>query len=247
MPAVRLAGFDPVVAALEERPNAINDEIRTHLALDPMVIADLGGANADSEPNPNVMYELGLRHAFNLPVVMLAWKNQSLPFDISNQRVIMSNRGLADVEVNRSRIVAFISAAVDGDYYRPMNAVQVAATLAIAATTEGNEVLKALVKEVEALRDKVQRPTTKVKKKKKKKKSQPTAPKQRTVGEGFADKSRRKHVHAAFLASGGSERQWAKLLNRHTTSELHTEMRKWGVGEWVEYTVSELKREADQS
>ena len=90
-PAVVQAGYDPVLAASEEKPNAINDEIRQHLALDPMVVVDLGGMHPDDAPNPNVMYELGIRHAMNLPLVMLAWAKQKLPFDIANQRVISLN------------------------------------------------------------------------------------------------------------------------------------------------------------
>jgi len=42
-PAVIEADYDPILAAAEEQPGAINDEIRTHLAIDPMVVADLGG------------------------------------------------------------------------------------------------------------------------------------------------------------------------------------------------------------
>src|ERR1043166_5702308 len=65
--AVSEAGFEPILAAAENRPNAINDEIRTHLAFDRMVVVDLGGISPEAEPNPNVMYELGIRHALDLP------------------------------------------------------------------------------------------------------------------------------------------------------------------------------------
>src|SRR3954466_10487539 len=66
-PAIIEAGYEPKLSAAEEQPGAINDEIRTHLALDPMVVVDLGGAEPEDEPNPNVMYELGIRHALGLP------------------------------------------------------------------------------------------------------------------------------------------------------------------------------------
>jgi hypothetical protein len=66
--AVIDAGYEPILAATEDRPNAINDEIRTHLAFDPMVVVDLGGMSHLVEPNPNVMYELRIRHALNLPL-----------------------------------------------------------------------------------------------------------------------------------------------------------------------------------
>src|SRR6266404_134773 len=73
--AVTSAGYMPILSATEERPNAINDEIRAHLSFDPMVVVDLGGFEPDADPNPNVMYELGIRHALSLPLVMMAWQN----------------------------------------------------------------------------------------------------------------------------------------------------------------------------
>jgi hypothetical protein len=90
--AVSSAGYIPILSATEERPNAINDEIRAHLAFDPMVVVDLGGIDPDVDPNPNVMYELGIRHALSLPLVMMAWQNQRLPFDVGNQRVIVESQ-----------------------------------------------------------------------------------------------------------------------------------------------------------
>ena len=66
-----------------------------------MVIVDLGGRNPDDAPNPNVMYELGIRHAFGLPLVIMAWEGQRLPFDVSNQRAIMTRRDFMDIEPTR--------------------------------------------------------------------------------------------------------------------------------------------------
>jgi hypothetical protein len=40
-PALVELGYEPVLAAAEEQPGAINDEIRTHLAIDPMVVVDV--------------------------------------------------------------------------------------------------------------------------------------------------------------------------------------------------------------
>ena len=40
------------MAAAEEQPGAINDEIRAHLALDEMVVVDLGGMRPEDDPNP---------------------------------------------------------------------------------------------------------------------------------------------------------------------------------------------------
>ena len=75
-PAVRSSGLEPVLSASEEQPSAINDEIRAHLTFDPMVVVDLGCIRPDDPPNPNVMYELGIRHAFGLPLVIMATRTE---------------------------------------------------------------------------------------------------------------------------------------------------------------------------
>src|SRR6266568_7903009 len=152
-PAVVEAGFAPVLAAAEEQPGAINDEIRTHLALDPMVVIDLGGAEPEDEPNPNVMYELGIRHALSLPLVIMAWKGQRLPFDVSNQRVITEDRDLVDLDANKKKLVTFIHAAQQGKFYRPMEAVGRMATIQAASESLGEDsLLRALAQEVRDLR-----------------------------------------------------------------------------------------------
>jgi hypothetical protein len=97
-------GYEPILAKDIDEPNAINDEIRGHLIFDPMVIVDLGGMGPLDLPNPNVMYELGIRHALDRAVVLLAWEGQRLPFDISNQRALISERGLIDVDPTRRRL-----------------------------------------------------------------------------------------------------------------------------------------------
>lgn len=128
-PAVLEAGYVPKISRTEEKPSAINDEIREHLVFDPMVVCDLGGRVPEDPPNPNVMYELGIRHAFGFPHVVMAWKGQPLPFDVGNQRAIMEARRLIDIEPTKRRLKTFIESAVRGDFYRPMEAVGLTAAL----------------------------------------------------------------------------------------------------------------------
>lgn len=204
-PAVRSANYEPVLSATEQRPNAINDEIRAHLAFDPMVVVDLGGVTADVDPNPNVMYELGIRHALDMPLVLLAWEGQRLPFDINNQRVVMEQRDMMSIEVNRAKLLAFIQAAELGHYYRPMQAVGRVAALDVAAETLGRRsLLGKLVDEVRQMRHLIgQAP---------KATATPKPAKSVTIKEAIGMANRRRKIHARFIADGGTEAQWALLM-----------------------------------
>jgi len=205
-PAVIEAGYDPILAAAEEQPGAINDEIRTHLAIDPMVVIDLGGTEPEDDPNPNVMYELGIRHALGLPLVMMAWKGQRLPFDVGNQRVIMEDRDLINLELNRKKIVSFIQAAKQGRYYRPMEAVSRLATIQAASESLGEDsILRALVQEIRDLRTNLTT-TAHYRGLRRKKEVIPTI---KTMLQG---KVFRKELYPHFVEHGGDTKTWAQFL-----------------------------------
>lgn len=204
-PGVRAAGFEPILAAAQDRPNAINDEIRAHLAFDPMVVVDLGGQTPDVEPNPNVMYELGIRHAFNLPHVIMACEGQRLPFDISNQRAIMERRELIDVDVNRDRLAKFIEQASLNNYYRPMDAVTRAATLELAEDKlRSGSLLGVLVEEFRDLRSRLTSTNTDQKR---------TNSRSVKLREVMGGKSSRNPLYKQFLAAGGTLHQWSQIMN----------------------------------
>lgn len=235
-PAISTAGYEPKLAAAEERPSAINDEIRAHLAFDPMVVVDLGGSSADSEPNPNVMYELGIRHALGLPLVMMAWKGQRLPFDVGNQRVIMEARELLDLETNRTKLVNFIHAAAAGHYYRPMEAVGRVATLDAASATLGEDsLLGALVREVRELRatvltSSVVRP---------RRAFMPSVPNVKKI---LRDKAFRKELYPLFVATGGTPRQWSQLLKQQFPLDMQDKVMQWDAEQWKAFVTDQARQ-----
>jgi hypothetical protein len=61
----------------------ITRQIIQHIVEDELVIADL------TESNPNVYYELALRHAIKKPFVQILAGEDALPFDVADQRTIM--------------------------------------------------------------------------------------------------------------------------------------------------------------
>jgi hypothetical protein len=63
-------------------PGIITSQVIQRIIDDPLVIADLSGHN------PNVMYELALRHALQKPVVQLIDSHDRIPFDVASNRTI---------------------------------------------------------------------------------------------------------------------------------------------------------------
>lgn len=237
-PAVKEAGYEPILAATEEQPGAINDEIRAHLAVDPMVVVDLGGAEPEDDPNPNVMYELGIRHALGLPLVMMAWKGQRLPFDVGNQRVIMEDRDLVDLDLNRKKIVSFIRAAEQGRYYRPMDAVSRLATIEAASESLAEDsLLRALAQEVRELRSTL---TTTIHPRKLRR----LQDKGIQIKHLIAGKLFRKELYPHFIASGGTPQAWPRLLKRPVSPEEIEQWQNWGADDWKAYVAAVAKESA---
>lgn len=81
-PALNEFGFSVVRADNISTPGMITSQIIEHIVNARLVIADL------SYHNPNVFYELSLRHTVNLPTIHLIRKSDTIPFDLNNFRTI---------------------------------------------------------------------------------------------------------------------------------------------------------------
>lgn len=87
-PACLLAGFEPLKADDILNTNYIAIDIIRKLLNSEMAICDL------SSRNPNVLYELGIRQAFNRPVTLIKDSNTQRVFDISGFRDIEYDENL---------------------------------------------------------------------------------------------------------------------------------------------------------
>lgn len=95
-PACMKAGFKPIRADEEVKTNYIVVDIIRKILDSEMVLCDL------SAKNPNVLYELGLRQAFNRKVVLIKDKKTNRIFDIQGLRTIDYDENLRIDEVNKS-------------------------------------------------------------------------------------------------------------------------------------------------
>jgi hypothetical protein len=80
--AIHPLGYHALRSDHIAKPGRITDQVIKHVVSDALVIADLSGHN------PNVFYELAIRHAVNKPVIQLSRKGESLPFDVAQERTI---------------------------------------------------------------------------------------------------------------------------------------------------------------
>jgi len=86
----------------------ITSQVIQHVVEDQLVIADL------TERNPNVFYELAIRHAIRKPLVQLIKKGEQIPFDVAGTRTIhVDHQNLDSVEEAKTEIVAQIKSLED--------------------------------------------------------------------------------------------------------------------------------------
>lgn len=99
-PVLLESGFkheDIIVAHQMKDSGSINTQLITRIIEDELCIVNLTGLN------PNVMYELAIRHAVGKPVVIIAENGTKLPFDIVDQRTIFyHNTMLGAVQLKES-------------------------------------------------------------------------------------------------------------------------------------------------
>lgn len=101
--------FDILRADQIDKPGSITKQVIGLLIDCDLVVADI------TTRNPNVLYELGVRHAVNRPTVTLCSKDEKLPFDIADQRTIFYD--LSDMESHAETIERIKRSAKNLEHY----------------------------------------------------------------------------------------------------------------------------------
>jgi hypothetical protein len=116
-PAAKEIGLKAVRADELAAPGRITNQIIDHLLHARSAVADLTGRN------PNVFYELGVRHMADLSVALIvAHDEPALPFDLAQMRVIRyDHTNLDSAELCRKTLVDHLRAGLEGAVDSPIS------------------------------------------------------------------------------------------------------------------------------
>ena len=102
-PAVAECGYNAIRADEIDKPGIITSQVIQHVVNDRLVIADL------TERNPNVFYELAIRHAISKTFIQIMKKGEQLPFDVAATRTIfVDHQDLDNVAAAKTAIAGQI-------------------------------------------------------------------------------------------------------------------------------------------
>lgn len=93
-------GYEVIRADEISQPGSITLQVLERVLQSELVVADLTGHN------PNVFYELAVRHASEKPVIHVIQSGQKIPFDIADLRAIFIDTDLEGAERSRNDLAA---------------------------------------------------------------------------------------------------------------------------------------------
>jgi hypothetical protein len=115
-PAAQALGLTAIRADKIAKPGEITRQVIEHVVGARASVVDL------TEANPNVYYEMAVRHTARLPTVLIAQEGEILPFDIAQMRTIFfDHRSLKSAADCRQQIEQHLTEAMSGEVDSPIS------------------------------------------------------------------------------------------------------------------------------
>lgn len=138
------------VVRADKMPNSglITKTIIEQIISADLVIADLTGSN------PNVFYELAIRHSYRKPAIQIIKGAMNIPFDVANMRTISYETTLSGADAAKQDIEAMLKSIEAGDIvHNPVSEVSTLLNISENSTQENAEILSTLLLEVQQIPD----------------------------------------------------------------------------------------------
>lgn len=126
-------GYEVLRADRDPNPGSITESMVGKIIGADLIVADL------TDRNPNVFYELGIAHAYRIPVIHMIWRGQEMPFDVHDMRAIpYQTNDLAVAHQARLSLGAAVE-SVTSEGYAQVTPVAKARLISNAENTGGSE------------------------------------------------------------------------------------------------------------
>ncbi|WP_302447492.1 hypothetical protein [Paraprevotella clara] len=113
-PVLYELGYEAIPPHEMSKSGSITQQVIEHIINDDLVIANLTGLN------PNVMYELAIRHCVKKPIVCIIERNTQLPFDVATERFIIYDDNFSNVISLKDNIKKMIMSIKDNEIDNPI-------------------------------------------------------------------------------------------------------------------------------
>lgn len=141
-------GYSVVRADKMSNSGLITKAIIEQIISADLVIADLTGNN------PNVFYELAIRHSYRKPTIQIIKGEMDIPFDVANMRTISYETTLSGADTAKKDIESMLISIEDGDIvHNPVSEVSTLLNISENSTQENAEILSTLLLEVQQIPD----------------------------------------------------------------------------------------------